>query len=150
MSHQSAASWILGGLDRCVLLLSRFGLSESFIRFGMVGTSGFIWDTGTVYGLRLITNIYIAGICGFFVAASMNWGANRLWTFRHHTHAAPHVQWAKFLTANIIGFLVNRGIFLILVSKFNLCYQQPVIAIAAGSLAGLVFNYLLSKRFVFC
>jgi putative flippase GtrA len=143
-------------LDRGVGFLSRFGLSPNFIRFGIVGTLGFCWDTGTVYALRPFINLYAAGTCGFLVSATANWAANRLWTYRHQTHAAPHVQWARFMTANAIGFVFNRGVYFTLISKYfstatktDIFYSQPVLAIAAGSISGLCFNYFLSKRFVF-
>jgi putative flippase GtrA len=136
-------------LDRLVGLIARLGFSESFIRFGIVGTLGFVWDTGTVYLLRPFVNLYIAGTCSFLVAATLNWLVNRLWTFRHVEHEAAHVQWAKFVVANAIGFVVNRGTFFLLVAFCPLVVAHPVIGIAAGSAAGLIFNYFLSKRFVF-
>ena len=123
---------LLGGLDAAVVLLSRSGVSEKFIRFAVVGTLGFCWDTGTVYALRGLTGLYVAGVFGFLVAATANWGVNRIWTFRHHVHAAPH-----------------RGTFFALISLSTLCHNQPVFPIIAGSIAGLCFNYFLSKRFVF-
>jgi putative flippase GtrA len=83
------------------------------------------------------------------VAATANWGMNRVWTFRDHDHIAPHLQWVKFLLANLIGFIFNRGTFFALISISVLCRSQPVLAIIAGSLAGLCFNYFLSKRLVF-
>lgn len=140
---------LLDLLDRLVSFVARLGFSESFIRFGIVGTLGFVWDTGTVYLLRAFVNLYIAGTCSFIVAATLNWLINRLWTFRHVQHAAAHVQWAKFLIANIVGFVINRGIFFLLVAFCPLVVRHPVIGIAAGSVGGLGFNYLLSKRFVF-
>lgn len=136
-------------LDRLVALIARLGVSESFIRFGIVGTLGFVWDTGIVYLLRPFVNLYVAGTCSFIVAATINWIINRLWTFRHVEHGAAHVQWVKFLAANAVGFVFNRGTFFILVTFSPLVVKHPVIGIAAGSAAGLIFNYLLSKRFVF-
>jgi putative flippase GtrA len=149
MSQDTVSKQIFAGLDAGVGLLARTGISESFIRFTIVGAMGFCWDTGTVYALRAHTGLYIAGAFGFFVAATANWAANRLWTFRHHAHSAPHIQWAKFLAANFIGFIFNRGVFFALISISALCYNQPVLAIIAGSIAGLCFNYFLSKRLVF-
>ena len=152
MSSPTSQS-LLTLLDKGVVLLSRLGLSENFIRFGIVGVLGFCWDTGTVYALRPFTNLYVAGTCGFLVAATANWVINRLWTYRHQEHAALHVQWARFMTANAIGFVFNRGVFFTLVSKHfsnaaktDIFHTQPVLAIAAGSIAGLCFNYFLSKR----
>jgi putative flippase GtrA len=124
-------------------------LSPDFIRFGIVGTLGFCWDTATVYALRHHTSLYAAGTAGFLVAASANWLLNRLWTFRHQTHEPFHRQWAKFLAANLLGFCLNRGTFFILISVSRLCHNAPVLAIIAGSFAGLTVNYFLSKRFVF-
>lgn len=153
---RSASREFLTFLDKGVVLLSRLGPSQNFIRFGIVGALGFCWDTATVYALRPFTNLYVAGTCGFLVAATANWAVNRIWTYRHHEHAAPHIQWARFMTANAIGFVFNRGVYFTLVSKFfsaatktDIFYTQPVTAIAAGSISGLCFNYFLSKRFVF-
>jgi putative flippase GtrA len=124
-------------------------ISPDFIRFGLVGALGFCFDTATVYGLRHVAGLYVAGAAGFVVAASANWFLNRLWTFRHKIHGPAHRQWAKFLVANLLGFILNRGTFFTLISISRLCYQQPVLGIIAGSLAGLTVNYFLSKRFVF-
>ena len=129
--------------------LARNALDHSFIRFGIVGSLGFCWDTGTVYALKGIAGIYIAGACGFLVAATANWALNRLWTFRHLDHIAAHHQLLRFLMANFIGFIFNRGVFFTLVSISPLCRSQPVLAIVAGTAAGLSFNYFLSKKFVF-
>jgi putative flippase GtrA len=142
-------SLILRGLDAFVGLMARSGLSPDFIRFGIVGVLGFFWDTATVYGLRHAAGLYVAGACGFLVAATANWAINRVWTFRDRVHIAAHQQLPRFLLANFVGFIFNRGTFFTLISVNALCYRQPVFAIIAGSLVGLVFNYFLSKRFVF-
>lgn len=123
--------------------------SGTFLRFGLVGASGLCWDTATVYALRGPIGLYAAGAAGFFVAATSNWALNRLWTFRAQTHAPMHVQWANFLAVNLIGFVFNRGTFFLLISETALCREIPLLAVVSGTLAGLFFNYFLSKRFVF-
>jgi putative flippase GtrA len=65
---------------------AKLPVSPDFIRFGIVGTLGFCWDTATVYALRHLVGLYVAGTAGFLVAATANWLLNRLWTFRHQTH----------------------------------------------------------------
>jgi putative flippase GtrA len=149
MSRNSVARQVLSLLDAGVLLLARTGLSADFIRFGIVGVFGFCWDTTTVYATKSHFGLYIAGGLGFLVAATANWMMNRWWTFRHRAHATAHVQWLKFLAANFIGFIFNRGTFFTLVALSALCRAQPVLAIIAGTAAGLVFNYFLSKKLVF-
>lgn len=139
----------LAPLDYLVTLGVRLGFSESFLRFGFVGMLGFVWDTGTVYALRPFTNLYIAGTCGFLVAATLNWLCHRLWTFQSAPRDRAHVQWMKFLVANTLGFVFNRGTFFLLIAFMPLVATYPVIGIAAGVFVGLGFNYFLSKRFVF-
>jgi putative flippase GtrA len=149
MSRPNALTQLLNGLDVMVRLASRTGVSDSFIRFGMVGGIGFVWDTATVYALRNLTGLYIAGACGFLVAATANWALNRIWTYRHVKHDALHKQWLRFLASNFVGFIVNRGLYFVLILKNGTFHSYPVLAILAGSIAGIFFNYLLSKKFVF-
>lgn len=139
----------LAPLDTLVSLGARLGFSESFLRFGLVGALGFVWDTATVYALRPFTNLYVAGTCGFLVAATLNWIFHRFWTFRGAQHTAAHVQWVKFLITNALGFVFNRGTFFLLITFSPMVAAHPVIGIAAGAIIGLGFNYILSKRFVF-
>ena len=140
---------VLQVLDWLVVLVARLGFSERFVRFGIVGVFGFCWDTATVYATRGFAGIYLAGVLGFLVSASANWALNRVWTFRGQVHVAPHIQWARFMAANAVGFVFNRGTFFILVTISPLCRQNPVIAISAGAIFGLAFNYFLSKKLVF-
>jgi len=149
MPGPAISSTLLRGLDAMVGLLARSGLSPDFIRFGIVGTLGFLWDTATVYALKAAAGLYVAGACGFLVAATINWAINRFWTFRHLDHNAAHRQLMQFLAVNSIGFIFNRGTFFTLVTLSLRCREQPVLAIIAGSLAGLIFNYFLSKKYVF-
>jgi putative flippase GtrA len=136
-------------IARAIKIAARLGISADFLRFAVVGSMGFCWDTATVYCLRPWVNLYIAGTIGFTVAASANWGMNRIWTFRNQAHQAAHLQWLKFIAANFTGFIINRGLFFILISVNYTCRQQPVFPIIAGSILALAINYSLSKRFVF-
>jgi len=143
------AQRIVAGIESAITLIGGFGVSEDFLRFACVGVLGLVWDTGTVYALRSLVGLYVAGAISYAVASTANWAFNRLWTFRSRQHAAAHIQWMKFFVANLIGFSVNRGTYFTLISLFILCHNQPFIPIIAGSVAGLCFNYFLSKRFVF-
>jgi putative flippase GtrA len=136
-------------LDAIVAALAGVGMSEDFVRFGMVGTVGLCCDTTTVYTLRPFIGLYGAGAAGFMVAASMNWLLNRLWTFKRQEHEPARIQWPKFVAANLIGFTLNRGTFFILISLSTLCADKPFVAIFVGTMVGLALNYFLSKRFIF-
>jgi putative flippase GtrA len=58
-------------------------------------------------------------------------------------------QWALFLALNLIGFACNYGTYAALVAGVPLVARNPVLGVAAGSLAGMIGNFLLSRRFVF-
>ncbi len=83
------------------------------------------------------------------VAASVNWLFNRLWTFRGQGAGPAHRQWLKFLLANMVGFVLNRGTYALMVTYVAAAAAQPVLAVAAGSVVGMFVNFDLSRRLVF-
>jgi len=82
-------------------------------------------------------------------AATTTWGLNRAWTFRGQGGGPAVRQWALFLLVNLVGFACNYGTYATLVALVPLAAQHPVIGVAAGSLAGMAGNFLLSRRYVF-
>jgi hypothetical protein len=58
-------------------------------------------------------------------------------------------QWAVFVAINLVGFAFNYGTYAAMVAGLPFVAQHPVIGVAAGALAGMVGNFLLSRRFVF-
>lgn len=124
-------------------------VAAQFLRFGVVGVVGFLFDTATVYALRGSLGLYGAGIAAYVVAASVNWALNRMWTFRGRGGGAAHRQWARYMLTNTVGFILNRGTYAALVTVSALCAAQPVLAVAAGAIAGMGVNFTLSRRVVF-
>ena len=128
---------------------ARLLLAAQFLRFGTVGAVGFVLDTAVVYALRAPVGLYAAGIVSYLAVGSVNFALNRLWTFRGGHRLSFHRQWALFLAANAIGFVLNRGTYVALIATSPLCLAYPVLAVAAGSLAGMTANFTLSRRLVF-
>ena len=122
---------------------------EPFLKFGCVGTLGFVVDTLVVYALRGSIGLYGAGLASYAVAATCTWLCNRLWTFRGLGSGSAHRQWAKFLATNTFGLMLNRGTYALLVTFVPLCAQQPVFATAAGAIAGMFVNFGVSRALVF-
>lgn len=125
------------------------GLVREFARFGVAGGVGFVVDNAVVYGTRGAVGLYWAGVIAYVAAASMNWLINRLWTFRGRGAGPAHRQWAMFLFVNLGGFVLNRGTYALAVTFFPIAAQYPVLAISAGTAAGMFLNFWLSRRFVF-
>lgn len=133
---------------------ARFGVSPAlvvqFLKFGVVGVIGFLGDTAVVYSLRGFIGLYAAGMVSYVIVATGNWALHRVWTFRGHSSAGRvHHQWMRFMVANLVGFVLNRGAYTILIATSALCREQPVLAVAGGAVAGMFVNFTLSKKAVF-
>ena len=129
-----------------------------FLRFGVVGTIGFVVDTAVLYaGLALGLGLYGGRAVSYLAAATTTWALNRAWTFRDQGQGqgqgqgrSPVIrQWALFVAINLVGFAFNYGTYAALIASVAFVAQYPVIGVAAGSLAGMLGNFLLSRRFVF-
>ncbi len=141
--------WLLPARLRPLATDARIRVLSEFAMFGTVGLFGMILDTATVYALRGTMGLYAAGVVAYGVAATGNWALNRVWTFRGQGGGPAHRQWARFLAANLVGFMLNRGTYAILVTWLPVAAEEPVIAIIAGSIMGMAVNFHLSRRMVF-
>lgn len=124
---------------------------DKFIRFGIVGILGLAVDTSVVYALTPWSNLYVAGLVAFPVAASFNWMLNRHWTYRErkHAHISARRQFMLFILLNSAGFVLNRGTYIALIATTDLFSHFPVLAVAAGAMVGMVANFGFSHRIVF-
>lgn len=121
-----------------------------FLQFGVVGTIGFVVDTAVLYvGLALGLGLYGGRAVSYLAAATTTWALNRAWTFRAAGQAPMARQWAVFVLVNLLGFACNYGTYALLVAGVPLVAAHPVLGVAAGSLAGMVGNFVLSRRYVF-
>ncbi len=128
----------------------RVVIAQQFLRFGTVGFVGFFFDAGTVYASKALVGLYIAGLLGYVIAATVNWWLNRQWTFRDQRGEGGLLrQWAAFMSANFVGFLINRGVYMLLITVSSFCVAHPIIPVAAGIPAAMIFNFNLSRRVVF-
>jgi putative flippase GtrA len=124
-------------------------LLGQFLRFGTVGGLGFVVDTAVVYALRGSVGLYWAGALAYPVAATFTWAVNRVWTFRGQGSGPMGRQWARFLATNLLGFALNRGTYFALVAASPYVAENPVIAVAAGAVAGMFINFYLARSVVF-
>ncbi len=121
-----------------------------FVRFGVVGTIGFVVDTAVLYaGLALGAGLYSGRAVSYVAAATTTWALNRAWTFRGQGETPALRQWAVFLLVNLIGFASNYGTYAALVAWVPSVSANPVLGVAAGAIVGMFGNFLLSRRYVF-
>jgi len=134
---------------QALLTSGRRLLLHELRRFGTVGLFGFMVDTVVVYGLRESFGMYGAGLASYFAASTTTWVTNRAWTFAGRGSGNAFRQWLQFLSANVLGAVLNRGTFFLLVWLIPLCASYPVLAIAAGVAAGLFANFSMARKIVF-
>jgi putative flippase GtrA len=134
-----------------VFTTGRFPLLGEILRFGIVGVVGFVVDAGVLtLGLRAGTGPWLGRVLSYVVAATVTFSLNRAWTFRTADRSRPMMRaWSMFLVINLVGFLCNYGAYAALIATVPLVRELPVLGVAAGSLAGMAGNFLLSRRFVF-
>jgi putative flippase GtrA len=125
-------------------------LIAQFFQFGIVGGIGFVADTAVVYALRAPAGLYIAGTAAYFVAVTVTWWVNRVWTFRAIVNIGPmRRQWVRYAIVNLPGLVLNLGTYFALVAGSPFCAAYPVIAVGAGAVAGMFANFTLSRSLVF-
>ena len=137
-------------LDR--LASTRVGrLAVQFGKFGMVGLVGLAVDISTLYLAMTIAGIgpYSGRVVSFLVAATTNWVLNRNFTFKGEHDGSLVRQWAKFIAANSIGGAFNYLTYAALIAGTALVAAHPFLGVAAGSVAGMLFNFTASKKLVF-
>lgn len=85
-------------------------LIARFVKFGVVGASGFVIHGGLLYLLRDVVAIdqYVANIVGFVAAASSNYFLNRWWTFRSHEEQMVQ-EYLRFFIVSVVGLGINSG-----------------------------------------
>lgn len=55
----------------------------------------------------------------------------------------------KYAAANATGGIANNSVYALLVSRSLLFARVPPLAVAAGSIAGLVFNFTATRAWVY-
>ena len=129
---------------------NKIGNFKEFLQFGIVGTIGFLADSGALLLLlHFGSNPYWGRLGSFFVAVSCTWVLNRNFTFKAKKTSALGTEFMKYLIANSMGAILNYGVYALLMYKVALVAQWPVLGVAAGSIVGLLSNYINSRVFVF-
>lgn len=121
------------------------------LKFGLVGTVAAAVDMAVVELMIRGAGLdpYSARGLSYLAAATAAWAMNRHYTFAAADRAQPLRQWLRYLGSNAVGGAVNYGVYALLVTAVVLFRQQPFLAVAAGSLCGMTFNYLVSRHYVF-
>jgi len=122
------------------------------VSFGAIGVLGFVVDAGVLHVMLRSTHsgLYLGRVVSFLCAVTFTWILNRTITFRGVVgQGGLRNEWLRYLGANSLGALINLGLYSLLVARVPAFTAMPTMAVAAGSLSGLVVNFALTKAYVF-
>jgi dolichol-phosphate mannosyltransferase len=117
--------------------------------FGCVGLTGFGIDLLLFFLLMQILSVGAAGALSIWGAMSWNYVLNRTVTFRNTPRRPWLRQYAAFCASCLIGGIFNWITRVGLVQQTAYFAAHPLEAAVLGVMAGMVFNFLCCRFFVF-
>lgn len=126
-------------------------LIREVLRFGGIGIIGFLVDAVVVTTLVGLFGWgpYAARAVSFPPAVTVTWYLNRRYTFPDYAARNTTCDYSKYLTVQTIGAMINVMIFATVIQACGPLAAYPVIALACGSVAAMMFNFFMSRYFVF-
>ena len=115
------------------------------LKFAVVGGVGFLFDAMCFY-LLLKTGMdsTFARVIAFWFAAVITWLGNRLFTFNGAKIVSAFQQLTKHMLSAHFSGVVNISCYYLISLT-----QSLSVAFVVGIVAGALFNYWLSCRYVF-
>ncbi len=130
-------------------LTQRRGLRQ-FVKFGIVGASGFIVNLVLFTVLQKVvpgsTNgaqYYAIYSTSFLAGGISNYFLNRIWTFRSDRHAGR--EGAQFLTVSVIALVASLGVSYLATPFFGHGHKTWFLAVCSG----IVVNFFVNKYWTF-
>lgn len=125
-------------------------LHHQFLRFAIIGTFGFAVDAGVLWlAMDAGTGFHAGRVISFLTAVSFTWALNRKHSFQSREDANRLRQWLHYVLAMLVGGAVNLGASFACYHAFPVVRAWPILAVAAGSVAGMLVNFVAARQFVF-
>ncbi|MFP4155179.1 MAG: GtrA family protein [Halothiobacillaceae bacterium] len=138
--------------------LTSNSVPAQFMRFGTVGVKVSLIDIGGLYLLHVMlgANLYVARVLSLGSAILVGYLLNRYFTFDHEQRGCFYRQMAGHFGVHVTGGLINYGVFSVvllsvghLLPELSGAFWMPLVAVVAGGVVGMTFNFAASRRFVF-
>jgi putative flippase GtrA len=125
-------------------------ISREFILFALVGGIAFVVDVGVLYSVKAELGVYWGRATSFLCAVIVTWLLNRQLTFKgRFSGLSLFSEFARYLVVMMGGGTINYLLYAVLVTTVAKVAAQPVWGVAAGSCAGMLFNFIFARFFVF-
>ena len=123
---------------------------RQFVKFGIVGASGFIVNLVAFTLLqRVVPNHSDAGpytaiySIAFLAGGVSNYFLNRAWTFRSSGHVGK--EGAQFMAVSVMALLVGLGVSALVAPELGRGHKTWFL----GTVAGIVVNFFVNKYWTF-
>jgi putative flippase GtrA len=123
---------------------------NSLLRFLFIGFLGTILNVVIFFIIADYLNIdaNIASLIAFCIAVTQNYILNHVWSFKKIvTNNLNFKSYLRYVYVNIFGLVANIIVLNLILIQFH--PDLKVIAQLLGIIVGTVFNYILSKVYVF-
>ena len=126
-------------------------IDPAFLRFGLVGATGFVVDYCVLHVLVSVfgADPIAARFVSFPIAVLATWLLNRTFTFRGPTVHSAMRQVAIYAAVQGAGGAANIAVYSAAVHFVPMFHEALIIPLAFGSAAGLCLTFAGSKRFAF-
>lgn len=120
-----------------------------FPRFLLVGGIGFLIDAAVfLFLVTSNTSPITARIVSASCAITLTWYLNRRVAFKtRHNRAAP--EYARYVFVQIAGLSINFLVFIVVLKYGDFAAKHAIVALCAGAISALTFNYIGAKRFAY-
>ena len=123
---------------------------RAILLFALAGGVGYVVDAGVLLFAAPSAGPYAGRLLSFCVAVFATWLINCSLTFRkRRSGLSLSREFLRYFTVCLGGGSVNLAVYALLTFVFQLSGWGLLLALGAGSLAGMGVNFALSKRFVF-
>lgn len=126
-------------------LAGRRGFRQ-FVKFGIVGASGFIVNFVVAHALEKTTHLsgFDDFAIGFMVGGVSNYALNRIWTFRSQRN--PLIEGIQFLAVSAVALILGRIVFAV-ASHYQFDHFTTTWFVA--TVAGVFINFFMNKYWTF-
>lgn len=126
-------------------------LHRQLLHFSIAGSLGFLIDASVTQMLVQFAAIdpYLARAVAVGLTIIFTFGYNRSITFAGQGNSGSWPQFARYLAGNSAGLIVNYAVYAACLALWPWLRVWPVIAVAAGALAGMSVNFVAARYLVF-
>lgn len=129
-------------------MLQRY--SYQLFRFAVVGTLGFFVDAALLHLLYPYGGFYWSRAFSFLAAVMVTWLGNRMWTFRTRSVSMPLMkEGTYYLALMLLGGCANYIVYVACIRYSTYMTTYPSLAVAIGSLSGLLINWVSTRYFIY-